>query len=38
MHLCRLSELEEIQQHQLDLYIYIRVDEVENGVLYALGS
>lgn len=38
MHLCTLSELEGIQQYQLDLYIYIRVDEVENGVLYAFGS
>lgn len=36
MHLCRLSELEEIH-HLLDLYIYICADEVENGVLYALG-
>lgn len=38
MHLCTLSELEEIQQYQLDLYMYICVDEVENGVLYDLGS
>lgn len=37
-HLHRLSELEEIQQHLLYLYECICVDEVENAVLYALGS
>lgn len=32
------AELEENQWHLLDLYVCMCVDDVENGVLYALGS